>query len=526
MESKIKYNLIKGSPLEQSDLFNKNLGENFSYKDIMKLQESEEQSDFLKNLNFHKKKIHSILYDEDKSIKINDIKNGEIISYIYLCFLLEDNSNIVNYEYDFELINKLNIKQTKENNNILKKIIISKLINILSNNYNGINNKDKINKIKVNNEKVLKENIKTLKKYNLNENDIYQKKIEEIYLEIIKTLIKKPKLDEDIFNIFIELEFESISSDNIINELNKIIDKKEEYIKKYEISEFNDLFSNKMSFYYILIKYIFKPCFINKNTFLNETNKTILNLIKANIDSLYRSIIGIKDGNLKEKVEYVLKSFLDNRVYQDYYKQSESKYIINNDKSYPNLSSNPASNSIVKEAQSQSNKTFDMKYDFEVDKIDLDLAYRVLIKSTFKFHIKGKGKEADIKSDEIEIEDKGDKITFDEIKNYKSSNTKLNDKFQKFLKKLEEMEDKMKNEIENGENLKIILEFSRYDSRNTERDNIDELDIKCIYKTENSQISETYEDDNILENWTKEGLSLLIDSLNEQYKSSKLYKKA
>jgi hypothetical protein len=283
-----------------------------------------------------------------------------------------------------------------------------------------------------------------------------------------------------------------------------------------------------MSFYYILIKYIFKPCFINKNTFLNETNKTILNLIKANIDSLYRSIIGIKDGNLKEKVEYVLKSFLDNRVYQDYYKQSESKYIINNDKSYPNLSSNPASNSIVKEAQSQSNKTFDMKYDFEVDKIDLDLAYRVLIKSTFKFHIKGKGKEADIKCDEIEIEDKGDKITFDEItiKKYESSNTKLNDKYKKFLKKLEEMEDIMKNEIENGENLKIILEFSRYDSRNTERDNIDELDIKCIYKTENSQISETYEDDNILENWTKEGLSLLIDSLNEQYKSSKLYKKA
>ena len=84
------------------------------------------------------------------------------------------------------------------------------------------------------------------------------------------------------------------------------------------------------------------------------------------------------------------------------------------------------------------------------------------------------------------------------------------------MEKLKEMENIMKNEIENGENLKIILEFSRYDSRNTERDNIDELDIKCIYKTENSQISETYEDDNILENWTKEGLSLLIDSLNEQ----------
>ena len=281
-----------------------------------------------------------------------------------------------------------------------------------------------------------------------------------------------------------------------------------------------------MSFYYILIKYIFKPCFINKNTFLNETNKTILNLIKANIDSLYRSIIGIKDGNLKEKVEYVLKSFLDNRVYQDYYKQSESKYIINNDKSYPNLSSNPASNSIVKEAQSQSNKSYGQSFDEDLRLDEKDLAYRVLIKSTFKFHIKGKGKEADIKYDEIEIEDKGDKKKIEEIKKYESSNTKLNDKYKNFLEKLKEMEKIMKKEIENGENLKIILEFSRYDSRNTERDNIDELDIKCIYKTENSQISETYEDDNILENWTKEGLSFLIDSLNEQYKSSKLYKKA
>ena len=55
MESKIKYNLIKGSPLEQSDLFNKNLGENFSYKDIMKLQESEEQSRLSKKFKFSQK---------------------------------------------------------------------------------------------------------------------------------------------------------------------------------------------------------------------------------------------------------------------------------------------------------------------------------------------------------------------------------------------------------------------------------------------------------------------------------------
>jgi len=214
--------------MEQSELFNINLDEySFdNYEKIKKLQESKEQSDFLKILNFHKKKIHSILYEEDKTIKIDDIKIEKIYPYINLCSLIEDNLNIVNYEYEFELINKIYTEQTKEKNEHLK-IIISKLINILINNFKGIKkiNIDNMKKIEDSNKKVIKDNIKTLKKYNLNENDIYQKHIEDIYLEIIKTLIKDQKLDK-IENIMIELEFGSIPFNNIINELNKIIDKK------------------------------------------------------------------------------------------------------------------------------------------------------------------------------------------------------------------------------------------------------------------------------------------------------------
>ena len=241
-------------------------------------------------------------------------------------------------------------------------------------------------KIEDSNKKVIKDNIKTLKKYNLNENDIYQKHIEDIYLEIIKTLIKDQKLDK-IDNIMIELEFESIPFNNIINELNKIIDKKVEYINKQEISEFNDLFSDRMTYYYILIKYIFKhSIFINQNTFLNETRKKIVSLIEANLKSLYKRIIDIKDGNLKIKVEYVLGYFCD---YPNYYNKSKSIYEKDNDKSNSNLTSNPCSNPIFKEAQSQSNKSFDIQYDSNVD-IN-DLAFGVLKKSTFKFHIKRKG---------------------------------------------------------------------------------------------------------------------------------------
>ena len=495
--------------LEQSELFNIDVGEKFfyNYKEIKKLQEAQKQSDLLKILNFNKKKIHSILYKEDEviNITINDKKIEKIFPLIHLCCLIEGNLNIVYYKYDFELINKLNIEQRKEKNNRLKKIIISKLINILINNYKGANdiNIDEMNKIEDFNKKVIKENIETLKEYNLNEKDIYQKHIENIYLEIIKILIKKPKIDKDVI---IDLEFESLPFNNIINELNKIIDKKEEYIEQKEINIFDDLFSDKMAFYYFLIKYIFKnPFFIYQNAFLNETRKKIFNLIKTNMNLFYQKIENFNGGDLKLKVVEVLNFF---SKYQYYYEKSKSQYKIDKDKSHSNITAkNPLSNSDVREAQSQSNKSFDRQYN-EDDKDDL--AYRVLIKSTFKFHIEGREQEAKIKYDEIKIGDHGDKKNEDEIKNYKS-----NDKYNKFLKILKDIEEIMKNDIERRDNLKIILEFSSKDSKIFEKDN--KVEIECKYKTENNQSSEGYKDVIILgERWDKSGLAHFIESINSR----------
>ena len=493
--------------LEQSELFNIDEGEKFfyNYKEIKKLQEAPDQSELLKILNFNKKKIHSILYKEDEviNITINDKKIEKIFPLIHLCSLIEDNLNIVYYKYDFELINNLNIEQRKEKNKRLKKIIISKLINILINNYKGINDIsiDKMNEIE-DNKNVIKDNIETLKEYNLNENDIYQKHIEDIYLEIIKTLIKKPKIDEDVI---IDLEFESIPFNNIINELNKIIDKKEEYIEQKEINVFDDLFSDKMAFYYFLIKYIFKnPFFIYQNAFLNETRKKIFNLIKTNMNSFYQKIENFNGGDLKLKVVEVLNFF---SKYQYYYEKSKSQNKIDNDKSKSNITAkNPTSNSSFTKAQSQSNKSFDIQYN-EDDKDDL--AYKVLIKSTFKFHIEGRGQEAKIIYDEIKIGEDGEKKNEDEIKNYKS-----NDKYNKFLERLNVIEEIMKNDFEKRDNLKIILEFSSKDSKILEKD-INKVEIKCKYKTENNQSSEGYEDKNIFEEkWDKGGLAQFIDNIN------------
>jgi len=114
--------------LKESKFFDLRENENlfYNYDEIKKLQESLElsETDFLKILYFNKKNINSILLKEDRIININDKKIENIFIFsIYLCILIEDNINIVNYKYDFELIHKLNIEKKKENNR-LKKIII------------------------------------------------------------------------------------------------------------------------------------------------------------------------------------------------------------------------------------------------------------------------------------------------------------------------------------------------------------------------------------------------------------------
>ena len=188
-----------------------------------------------------------------------------------------------------------------------------------------------------------------------------------------------------------------------------------------------------------------------------------------------------------------------------------------------NSSKNPFSHRSFKEIILNSNRSFDIINDFE-DLIfnENDLAYRLLIKSTFKLHTNKKGQKSVIIYDEIVIGDNGDKKTIDDIKNYRSQITKLNNKYIKFLERLKEMENLISNEIQNGDNLKIILEFSKDEnnSDNSENQKIDGIEIKCYYKIEDPQSygfksEPSFVDYKILGGWKKEGITLFIDDINE-----------
>jgi hypothetical protein len=242
----------------------------FELEDIKKIQKSN-IPDFLIFLYINKDKVHDKLYDNEELLKINfEIKDKKISQYIYLCLLIED-GEMCDYQYFFELINKLNEIQRGEQEQILKKIIMAKIILSLVDNYNQIednedneNNKyeEELKTISDFNLKILNDNdnITKLSQYELKLEDLKSKKIEEIYLIIIKYLIENSKLEDSdyIENIINQIELESIILTKLmLNELTEILTLEKEYIKKYEINNFDDIFDKKkLFFYYNLIKYI------------------------------------------------------------------------------------------------------------------------------------------------------------------------------------------------------------------------------------------------------------------------------
>ena len=283
-----------------------------NFEEIQKISQIKDLN-ILKFFYFNRHKTHQILYDFEKLITINDKDKEEIklifYLYFYLCLLIEENSNLVNYKYSFNLIKNINELQNMENDKVIKKIILAKIIIDLITNYEQSCDNDEIindyslNNIKSSNLEIIKSNANIYKEFNLQENDIISMKIDEIYAKIIKTLIINKKLEQSeyIYNIIAQLGLESINITNtIFNELSNILDKNKDYMKEYIIREYEDLFNIKlMTFYYFLMKYILKcNVYIYKIPFLLETRNNIKKLIRDNLEKFCDSIKNIK--NLKK----------------------------------------------------------------------------------------------------------------------------------------------------------------------------------------------------------------------------------
>ena len=79
-------------------------------------------------LYYKSKLIHDILYNKNDFFSLaNNKKNYNFNIYFYLGVLISDNKFFVDYIYEIDLIINI-IDQNKKENNIIRKLIISKII--------------------------------------------------------------------------------------------------------------------------------------------------------------------------------------------------------------------------------------------------------------------------------------------------------------------------------------------------------------------------------------------------------------
>ena len=171
----------------------------------------------IKLLYFNRKSIHDILYEKEKEIFIN-VESKNISFYFYLSLLIRDQPTRTNYYYSFDFIKKITNSINNKSDNLYYKLLMSKIILELIDNYeqrddndsnNDINNdinKIEINKMKYYYNKIIEENIKYINNeldLNWNKKYIINKSIDKLYKDIIEKLLLNNKLEEYdyIYNI-------------------------------------------------------------------------------------------------------------------------------------------------------------------------------------------------------------------------------------------------------------------------------------------------------------------------------------
>ena len=301
-------------------------------------------SDKFKFIYFHRIKIKKILYDCEKEVNIDSDKIENTLDKIfYLSLLVTENKEIINYKYSIDYIKNLN-KFNEKNNLKLKKIISSKIILDLIEYFEGFDEynestKSCIDDIRNKNIDIIKNNNNILKDFHLNNKNFINKSIEEIYINIIKTLLHQYK---DFKNIINELDLEKIDlTNNIFKEISKILSS-DKSIKEININDINDLFNeDKIEFYYILLKYLLKnQCYIYQIPILMKARKIILKNKKF-----------IKNGgNInKEKLEYLIETLTGSKYY---FKQFG---ILQNDNMHLDMKQNKKNKQLEEELKMNEN---------------------------------------------------------------------------------------------------------------------------------------------------------------------------
>ena len=528
-ENNIKLNLSYNGLINQSEFFSiiKNDDNNNeknkpiiipfceligSYQDIENILLNKEIN-IIEYIYLNKERINQILYDEETNIKIEQNYLVKFSDYIYLYYILAESRDVVNYIFEIELIDAFNdiLLATKSK---IKMIILSKLEIFFIDYYFEQKDDEKIKKyedMKNKCKQIINVNINYLKEdiADLNIDNLLSDDIENIYTEIIKSLIINGKLNDSdkTIKLLDDLEIKHIRlNKKFYDNLSKILIEKN--LNKYKISDIDDISDeNKMNFYRILFEYILKSSdYIFYNSFLLETRKKIIEIINDKPNQFYSMA---KNNKNKEALSYLIEF--------EYYKERAKSLRVNittdngddiSSIKYESISSY----SLFGGASSEKEKTdgrsaYELINDNEINAI----SYKILSNSTFLISAKfsGEKNETIITYKKIfyrrkEYNENKD-ITINEVKNQNPQDKDLNIYYNKFLQYLQEVENEIKYHYTNEKEIEITMKFSMNKKYN----------LTCEFQINDNNLDEKdFTESDLLNKTNHEALNIMAQNIS------------
>ena len=483
-----------------------------SYQDIEKILLNKEIN-IIEYIYLNKERINQILYDEETNIKIEQNYLVKFSDYIYLYYILAESRDVVNYIFEIELIDAFNdiLLATKSK---IKMIILSKLEIFFIEYYfeqKDDENTKKYEDMKNKCKQIINVNINYLKEdiADLNIDNLLSDDIENIYTEIIKSLIINGKLNDSdkTIKLLDDLEIKHIRlNKKFYDNLSKILIEKN--LNKYKISDIDDISDeNKMNFYRILFEYILKSSdYIFYNSFLLETRKKIIEIINDKPNQFYSMA---KNNKNKEALSYLIEF--------EYYKERAKSLRVNittdngddiSSIKYESISSY----SLFGGASSEKEKTdgrsaYELINDNEINAI----SYKILSNSTFLISAEysKEKKETIITYKKIfyrrkEYNENKD-ITINEVKNQNPQDKDLNIYYNKFLQYLQEVENEIKYHYTNEKEIEITMKFSMNKKYN----------LTCEFQINDNNLDEKdFTESDLLNKTNHEALNIMAQNIS------------
>ena len=461
-------------------------------------------------LYFNRKTIEDILYTNEEIFNIrNESLKKELPNYFYLDILITDNPDIINYIYSIDIIEEAN---DYNNNNIKKKLsqmILSKIIKDLINNYKSTENYDEnkeyniLKKIEDENMNIINNNINIFKELDLHwtVKEIQRKKLDEIYIEIIKALIKTKKINdfeytEDLFN---QMDLKNIIiTKTMFDQLSEFLNSKENCLNDYNIYEFEHFSDDaKRNFYYFLLEYILKDSsYIYQIDFLLKIRNNLIKKIRKKLSI-----------TIDKKNEKILELLLGSKYYLDKLKDNPKNESIS-------TGEDSDKNDFIKKVQIPKQIENILDEDHNIYNNFKGFMSKVLNSCSFIFKRKNKEKFYFNILNEDEQEEQEEQEEMKENKKIEIDEKVLIDNFSRLLDFLDNFMKNIKLTFTYKYNLIIKLIFKK------EKNNKSIFNIKCKYNyyPPNGNKTYSFQDENILINGLNslnQGFNYLVNEITQ-----------